>query len=168
MQPQEIFDYCLKNLEDTVFAKNWGEHGVFYNPNNTLKKGIYILTIKEKDGDNDKASNVNRDGVFRVNVGIRKDTFIKMFTNIPKRPAAGEIVNMDYDFTALDKIMPHPVYAWMSWVCVLTPSGETFERLKPLIYESYAFAQEKFRKKKLLRELAEIVENQENEIDTGA
>jgi len=42
MQPQEIFEYCLQNLEGTVFTKNWGEYGVFYNPDNTLKKGIYI------------------------------------------------------------------------------------------------------------------------------
>ena len=148
MQPQQIFDYCLKNLDDTILAKNWGENGIFYNPNNTLKKGIYILTIKEKDGDNDKSSNINRDGIYRLNLGIRKNTFIEMFSYIPKRPAAGGIVEMDYDFTILDKIMPHPVYSWMGWVCVLNPSNETFEQLKPLICESYDFAKEKFKKKK--------------------
>jgi len=148
MQPQEIFDYCLQNLEGTVLAKNWGEWGIFYNPNNALKKGIYILTVKEKDGDNDKASNINRDGIFGVNVGIRKNTFIKMFSYIPKRPAAGCVVDMDYDFTELDKIMPSPVYAWMGWIRVLNPSKETFEKLKTLIYESHTYAQEKFKKKK--------------------
>jgi len=148
MQPNEIFDYCLQTFDDIVLAENWGESGVFYNPGNVLKKGVYILTIKEKDGDNDKASNVNRAGVFRVNLGIRKSTFIKMFSHIPKRPAAGGVVEMDYDFTALDTILPHPVYAWMGWICVLNPSKETFEKLKPLIQESYDFAREKFKKRK--------------------
>ena len=148
MKENDILNYCLENLNGTVLAKNWGEQGIFYNPNNTLPKGVYILTIKEKDGDNDKASNVNRTGVFRVNLGIRKNTFTEMFSHIPKRPAAGEIVEMDYDFTQLDTIMPHPVYAWMGWICVLNPSEQTFEKLKPLIQESYLFAQEKFSKRK--------------------
>jgi len=148
MQQQEVFDWCLQNLDGTVFTKNWGEYGIFYNPDNTLKKGVYVLTIKEKDGENDNASNCSRDGVFGVNVGIRKTTFIEMFSHIPKRPAASCRVDMDYDFTELDKIMPHPVYAWMGWIRVLNPSKETFEKLKPLIQESYTYAQEKFKKRK--------------------
>jgi len=148
MQSDEIFKYCLENLEGVVLAKNWGEEGIFYNPNNKLKRGVYILTIKEKDGDNDKASNINRDGVFRVNLGVRKDTFKEMFGFIPKRPPAGGIVGMDYDFTALDKIIPHPVYGWMAWISVLNPSKDKFEELIPLIQEAYVYAQEKFKKRK--------------------
>lgn len=75
-------------------------------------------------------------------------TFQKMFGSIPKRPPAGGVVDMAYDFTQLDVIMPHPVYAWMGWICVLNPSKETFGQLKPLIQESYEFAQEKFKKRK--------------------
>lgn len=148
MQEDEILNYCLENLAGTVLAKNWGERAIFYNPDLTLPKGVYILTVKEKDGDNDKASNVNRDRVFRLNLGLRKDTFKKMFSFVPQRPPAGGIVEMDYDFTQLDVIMPHPVYAWMGWICVLNPSAQTFEKLKPLIQEAYLFAQEKFSKRK--------------------
>ncbi len=52
-----------------------------------------------------------------------------MFTAVPKRQAKGCVVDMDYDFTQIDKIIPHPVYAWMSWICVLNPSNKTFETL---------------------------------------
>ena len=92
---------------------------------------------------------MNREGVFRVNLGLRKATFQRLFGASPERPAAGVVVAMDYDFAALDTLMPHPVYAWMGWVCVLNPSEQTFETLKPLIRESYIFAQEKFRKRKV-------------------
>ncbi|MCL2446103.1 MAG: DUF6194 family protein [Oscillospiraceae bacterium] len=149
MEPEEILHYCLQHLDGVVLAENWGERGIFYNPDNALKKGVYVLTIKEKDGDNDKASDINRPGVFRVNLGIRKNTFVQLFASIPKRPAAGGVVEIDCDFTALDKITPHPVYAWMGWISVLNPSTETFELLKPLIDESHAFAMEKYKKKKL-------------------
>ncbi|WP_300956089.1 MULTISPECIES: DUF6194 family protein [Bacteroidales] len=44
--------------------------------------------------------------------------------------------------------MPHPVYAWMGWICALSPSETTFESLKPYILESYEYAKEKFSKRK--------------------
>ena len=144
MESEEILNYCLEHLEGTVSVSSWGEKGIFYNPDNRLKRGIYILTIKEKDGENDKGSNLDRDGIYRVNLGVRKQTFINMFNTIPKRPAKGCVVDMDYDFTETDRIIPHPVYA-----CVLNPSNKTFEKLKPLIDEAYEYAKEKYRKKKL-------------------
>ncbi|MGC6174571.1 DUF6194 family protein [Lacrimispora sp. 38-1] len=148
MKPDDILEYCTSNLDGIVLIESWGEKGIYYNPCNTLKRGVYILTIKEKDGDNDKSSNLNRDNIFRVNLGIRKTTFKELFGEIPKRPSAGNTVDMNYDFTELDKIIPHPVYAWMGWISVLNPSIETFETLKSFIEEAYGFSKEKFSKKK--------------------
>lgn len=148
MTPDHILSWCLSNLEDVVLAESWGERGIFYNPGKTLKRGIYVLTIKEKDGEHDKASQLNRENVYRVNVGLRKVTFITLFGTVPKRPAAGKVVAMDMDFTALNRILPHPVYAWMGWICVLNPSEKTFEEFKLLIQESYEFAKEKYSKRR--------------------
>lgn len=147
MIPKEILEYCIENLHDTTVVESWGEKGIFYNPQNVLKRGVYVLTIKEKDGKNDKASNLNRENIFRVNIGLRKEMFKEMFGVIPKRPNAGCIVDMNYDFTLLDTIVPHPVYAWMGWISVLNPSDETFEKLKPFIQEAYEFSKEKFSNK---------------------
>ena len=148
LSPNNILSYCLSHMEDTTLVESWGEKGIFYNPNGVLKRGVYVLTIKEKDGDNDKASLLNRDNVYRVNVGLRKQTFVERFGYIPERPSAGKIVKMNYDFTILDTIIPHPVYAWMGWVCVLNPSDKTFEEFKTMIRESHEFAKEKFAKRK--------------------
>ena len=70
-----------------------------------------------------------------------------MFSFKPARPAKGEVVDMPFDFAAIDVIMPHPVYAWMSWICVLNPSENTFDRLKPLIDEAYTLAKKKYLKR---------------------
>ena len=148
VKPDEILDYCLKNLEGTVLVESWGEKGVFYNPNHILKRGVYVLTIKEKDGENDKSSNLNRQGVYRVNLGLKRPTFQNLFGYIPARPTAGGIVEMPYDFTATVCLLPHPVYAWMGWVSILNPSDSAFNELKPLIEEAYEFAIEKFKKRK--------------------
>ena len=148
MTPEQILDYCLSSLAGTVLVESWGEKGIFYNPGWMLKRGVYVLTVKEKDGDNDRASHLNREDAFRVNLGVRKATFQKLFGKMPVRPAAGGVVDMDYDFTAFDTIIPHPVYAWMGWISVLNPSDKTFEQLKPLIQDAYEFSAEKFKKRK--------------------
>ncbi|MDE5777273.1 MAG: hypothetical protein K2I10_02000 [Lachnospiraceae bacterium] len=149
MTPDEILKYCLENLEGTVLINSWGEQGVYYNPCNKLKRGVYILTVKEKDGENDKSSKLDREGVYRVNLGVRKNTFEELFGAIPKRPAKGCIVDMMYDFSTTNQIIPHPIYAWMGWICALSLSEKTFEELKPYIQEAYEYAKEKYEKKGL-------------------
>ena len=149
MTADEIVNYCFENLDGAVLVNGWGERGIFYNPGNKFKRGVYILTVKEKDGENDSSSNLDREGIYRVNLGVRRQTFLNWFGNIPKRPRKGGVVDMDFDFTATDKIMPHPVYGWLSWLCCLNPSDKTFEELKPLIAEAHAYAKEKFEKRKI-------------------
>ena len=149
MQPAQILRIIKEKFNGLEINTNWGETGLFYNPEGKLKKGIYLLTIKEKDGANDKASNLNREGVFRLNLGVSKTTFIELFGEIPTRPPAGGIINMDYDFTKQNTLMPHPVYGWMSWLCVLNPGADTFEGMLPLIEEGYDLALKKYAAKKL-------------------
>jgi hypothetical protein len=90
-----------------------------------------FATIVTKDNEFDSASNLDRPGVFRLNVGAGKETFRALF---------GEQEPAGTDFTALDKLMPHPVYAKMYWVCVLNPSDKTFATVKPLIAEALSLA----------------------------
>ncbi|HEY6539772.1 MAG TPA: DUF6194 family protein, partial [Ktedonobacteraceae bacterium] len=53
-----------------------------------------------------------------------------------------------YDFTALDQLMPHPVYGRMLWVCILNPGDETFEtKVRPLLAEAYEMAVSKYRRR---------------------
>jgi hypothetical protein len=85
----------------------------------------------------DSASNLNRPGVFRLNIGVRKETYQSMFGAAPAFPAGGGVVDTGHDFAALDQIMPHPIYAAMAWVCVLNPSTATFESVRPLLAEAF-------------------------------
>jgi hypothetical protein len=148
LSSQEIVTYCLKNYPDLVLVNSWGEKALFYNPQNSLKRGVYVLTIKEKDGPNDVASEINRENVYRVNFGIGKEQFIKLFGTVPKRPKAGETAAMSCDYTALNTLMPHPVYAWMGWVSILNPSKEIFLDVIPLIDLAYTIAKQKFLSRK--------------------
>ena len=115
-----------------------GDTFFFYDPQRDLdpKRRMPFATIVTKDyGDFDNASNLNRPDVFRLNIGVSRDTFRAFFGYAPGEDSTEKA---DYDFAALDQLMPHPVYAPQLFVCVLNPSSETFEAVKPLLAEAYS------------------------------
>jgi hypothetical protein len=92
-----------------------------------------FVTIATADNEGDRVSNLDRPGVFRLNIGVNKQTFQSLF-------GTGKVDTSAYDYTALDTIMPHPDYAAQAWICVLNWSDATFERVRPLLAEAYALA----------------------------
>ncbi len=122
----------------------WGETSLFYNPGGTLPSGVYFCTVKEHDGTNDRASHLDRPGVFRVALGLPRDSYEELFGPRPPRPPKGGVVMTGHDFTATNVVMPHPVYAWMGWVQVLSPSGDTFTSMHPLFIAAYDAVLAKF------------------------
>lgn len=137
MKVGEVIDMLRSQFPDVVLKKAWGETSFFVNPENILPSGAYFATIKEKDGENDSASNLDRDGIFRLNFGPGKPAFVKLFGSPPVRPGKGGIIEGPWQFDAMDKIMPHPVYGWMSWMCVLNPSNTSIETCMPLLKLAY-------------------------------
>ncbi len=116
----------------------WGDTFFFYNPDALPEnRMVPFATIVTKDyGDFDRASNLNRPGVFRLNIGVSPKAYTALFGPPPRGGAS--VSESDYDFAALDRLLPHPVYAPQSWVCVLNPSRETFETVvQPLLAEAY-------------------------------
>jgi hypothetical protein len=110
----------------------WGDTFFIYDPDRNLDdtRRFPFATIVTKDyGDFDNASNLDRPGIFRLNIGVNKETFARLFS-----------VEAQHDFTALDVLMPHPVYGSNHFVCVLNPSDSTFEALRPLLHEAYEIA----------------------------
>jgi hypothetical protein len=102
----------------------------FYGPERKLP----FATMASADNEYDRISNLDRPGVFRLNLGVQKPTFQALF-------GPGSVDVSAYDFTALDTIMPHPDYAAQSWICILNPSDDTFRHtLQPLLAEAYALA----------------------------
>jgi hypothetical protein len=107
----------------------WGDTFFIYDPRRNLEgsRRFPFATIVTKDyGDFDNASNLDRPGVYRLNIGVSKDTYASLFED-----------GAEPDFTALDRLMPHPVYGRNYWISVLNPSDATLERLRPLLQEAY-------------------------------
>lgn len=123
MTEDDITQYLIDTLGGGHFEVADDDTFFFHGTDNKFP----FATLVTKDNEFDSASNLNRPGVFRLNVGVGKETFRALF---------GEQASTDIDPTALDRLMPHPVYAKMYWVSVINPSAATFETVKPLLAEA--------------------------------
>ncbi|MEM7271389.1 MAG: DUF6194 family protein, partial [Pseudomonadota bacterium] len=89
MTPEDIADWLSGRYDDFTRKEAWGERTWFVNPGRVLPSGVYFLTIKETDGPNDRASRLDREGVWRLNIGLPRPVFEARFGSPPTRPAKG-------------------------------------------------------------------------------
>lgn len=87
-----------------------------------------FATVVWTDEHDERApSNLAREGVYRVNVGVDRETFQRL---------VGDMA--DPDDAAFDRFLPHPVYAKQRWISILNPSHESVhESLMPLITQGH-------------------------------
>lgn len=143
MDPDAIIQYVMDTFTGVEVVRptdglGAGDTFFYYDPQHDLdpKRRFPFVTIVTKDyGDFDNTSHLNRPDVFRLNIGVSRDTFRALFGYAPGEDSTE---SAEYDFAALDRLMPHPVYAPQSFVCVLNPSPETFESIKSLLAEAYS------------------------------
>jgi hypothetical protein len=72
-------------------------------------------------------SDLARPGVYRLNIGLGKESFQRLVGSM-----------QDPDYRALDRLMPHPVYARQHWVAILNPSRAMLDAtVMPLLTEAH-------------------------------
>jgi hypothetical protein len=77
--------------------------------------------------DFDQASGLARPGTFRLNLGVSRETFDRLVGSAA-----------DPDYTAFDRLVPHPVYARQHYISILNPSDATFrDVILPLLAEAH-------------------------------
>jgi len=132
-------DVQIASRENGAPEMAWGDTFFIFDPERNLpdSRRFPFATIVTQDyGEFDNASDLKREGVFRLNIGVSKQTYQKLFGT-----------DRQYDFTALDELMPHPVYGGNHFVCVLNPSDSTFDSIKPLLEEAYGIALKRARRR---------------------
>ena len=129
MDEKSITDYILHTFAGVETVTNLGYLFFFYGSDRMLP----FTTIATPNNEYERISNLERPGVFRLNIGVSKQTFQSLF-------GTSKVDLSAYDFTALDTLMPHPDYAAQSWLCVLNPSDTTFQKLQQLFPEAYELA----------------------------
>lgn len=132
-----ITNYIKRTFENVEMAVNMGYTFFFYRDDQMHA----FATIASTGNEYEKISNLDRPGVYRLNIGLSRETFQAMF-------GRGKIDVSAHDFTALDTIMPHPEYSSQHFICVLSPSEATFEKLRPMLAEAYEVAMQRYNKRK--------------------
>jgi hypothetical protein len=118
----EVTRHIVETFDDVVVATAGG--GTFFSCNQSNWPNFATLTTTNEFDD---ASALDRPGVFRLNIGLTGAIF---------RSVVGD--QADPDFAALDRLLPHPVYAKQNWVSILNPSWATFETtVMPLLAEAH-------------------------------
>ena len=125
----QIADYITNTFSNVETTTNSGYAFFFYGSERKLP----FATIASSDNEHDKVSDLNRLGVFRLNIGVSKQTFEKLF-------GQAKVDTSRYDYAALDQLMPHPDYFAWHFICVLNPSETTMERVKTFLAEAYDLA----------------------------
>lgn len=131
-----ITDYILNTFDGVKSMQNFGYTFFFYGAEHMLP----FATIAATGNEYERISQLDRPGVFRLNLGVSKATFQALF-------GTDKVDVSTYDFTALDTMMPHPDYAAQSFICVLNPSDATFQTLQPLLAEAYGLAVKRAQRK---------------------
>lgn len=141
-QPHAVVDEAtIMRYITTTFANVHvvtadGNSFFFFGPMDAENNKFPFATLVTND-DYERVSELNRPGVFRLNVGVSKASFLALFGAQVPRPGADGIIDAGYDYAALDTIMPHPVYGNLFWIGVLNPSSATFQKVQPLLAEAY-------------------------------
>ena len=136
MNQQDVENF-VSSLASVQRSEAYGYQFFFYSDDHRLP----FLTIANSDNDYDKVSNLNREGIFRVNMGVHKATFADLFPENPGGDSTG------VDFTVLNTFLPHPDYAKQHFICILNPSGDKEEQFKALVREAHDVAKQRYERK---------------------
>ena len=112
----------------------WGDTFFFRDPER--KHPFATIVTKDYTGF-DTASNLDRPGVYRVNISVGRRRYQELFGHGPEAHAEH---HGDYDYTAADRIIPHPMYAVQGWVSVVNPGPATEGPLRELLTGAHSRA----------------------------
>ncbi|MFG1784564.1 DUF6194 family protein [Rhodococcus oryzae] len=117
----------------------WGDSFVHLDPD---RKFPFATIVTQDVPGWDTYSALDRDGAFRVNVGVGRAGFEELLGYPPA--AYGEHAD-GIDFTVGDRLLPHPTYAAQSWVSIVCPTRASLPLVRDLLGRGHAHAARRHR-----------------------
>lgn len=142
MTADEMSRFITERFAGVDVVVNADNSFYFYNPDPNVEPDhmFPFVTLMVNDV-NDDYSDLDRPGAYRLNIGVSKETFQSLFGELRGASARDSAKRGDFDYTAPDQLMPHPVYGMMYWLCVVNPGEAKFEKqVLPLLEEAYGMA----------------------------
>ncbi|WP_348774140.1 DUF6194 family protein [Micromonospora sp. WMMD1155] len=135
---------ALPGVEQVLASKEngspeaaWGDRFFYVGPDRRQP----FATIVEHDVPGfDEASELDRPGVFRLNLDLGRAEFERVFGFPPK---AFEEHRGDFDFARLDTLLPHPSYARYAFGSIVMPGPQMLPEIDRLLAIAHARATER-------------------------
>jgi len=131
---QADFDAFLMELPNVQREENFGYSFFFVGDDHRLP----FVTIPDSDNDYDDVSYLNREDVFRLNIGVSKETFNNLIV---------DLMDESIDYSMLNIFLPHPQYSQQHFVCILNPIDDNAKITKQLIVEAHSIATGRLQRK---------------------
>jgi erythromycin esterase-like protein len=127
-------DQLVASEENGAPEGSWGDRFFYVGPDRRRP----FATIVEHDVPGfDEDSELNRPGVFRLNVELGRTEFARRFGF---EPAQFEDHRAEFDFARTDRLVPHPGYALHGWAGIVVPGPHLLDELDTLLAHAHARA----------------------------
>ncbi|WP_063016344.1 DUF6194 family protein [Nocardia niwae] len=114
---------------------SWGDTFFYYAPDGVVPKATQpFATIVTKNYPGDESSRLDRPNTFRVNIAAGKEAFTHWTGHTPRESSPPA------DPSAVDTVLPHPLYASASWLSVINPGPRTDEPTRALLHTAHTLA----------------------------
>jgi Family of unknown function (DUF6194) len=110
--PDTVVAYITETWPETDVVEAMNAWFFSLDPEKHWPNYATVVTTDEHD----EASNLSREGAFRLNIGVDRETFERVAAEAGDHP----------DYTAFDRVLPHPLYAAQRWICIVNPGETTF------------------------------------------
>lgn len=122
---------------------SWGDTFFYYAPDGAVPTATQpFATVVTKDYPEDRASRLDRPGVFRLNVAAGREAFVSWTGREPR-----EAADPDADPSAADVVAAHPVYGGLGWLAVVDPGPRTGEAARELLRTAHGLARSRYRRR---------------------
>src|SRR3989442_1427612 len=107
MNEDSLADYISNELEGVDVLADKDDRYFYYDPRREIPhdRRMPFATLMTTDA-YDSASNLSRPGVFRLNIGIAKETYRSLFGPPPKPAADWGVVETGHDYSVLGQVIP--------------------------------------------------------------
>lgn len=123
----------LAPAEGSAFPEiAWGDHFFYYAPDAQVPQHEQpYATIVTKNYPGDTLCHLDPSGRWRLNIHVGRTVFTQLISEDPQAKTS------PVDFTAVDTVLPHPVYRAQGWVSIINPSSDTLSLAIRLLREAH-------------------------------
>jgi hypothetical protein len=144
MDADDMKRYICTAFDGVESSTGSGDYFFYYHPDLTPEDRRFPFATIVTGDHYDSVSQLDRDGAYRVNIGLSKDGYTALFGSPPTEYDERGVLVTGFDYTARDTLLPHPIYASQYWVCVVNPGERTSDQVRQLLAEAHRFAARKY------------------------